>query len=939
MLKIGAFSGEAPRTHPRLLPDTAAQTARNTRLENGALVPVRQSRLDALATASTQTIYRHLGSWLTWDSVVNAVPGPVASERLYYTGDGVPKMRVDGTVYPLALPRPSGHLYTELVTDDERLVIDASEVSITSGKKGKTKHGWRYVVTKGDKATTAVVTCTHTGANISTTRLLLNTLRYRNMSASPANGVRTLSLTSVTNADAETTFSGVDSFIDVGNTEEAPDHTDPTDSAGASVKVTVGTGLGSNAYARIYFQAPYAGSKITSIIANGTTIVSTDRTIYNNTDIRTYAAAIVEEINGGSHGYTAKSEYTSAFSGYEQVVITVYASGATAANGDAFDVNGTGKDGDPLVHAGGQINWMSTFNGGTSVAKLTSIEIDGVELLTSDISYTSPAGVASSAAAQINANTTTPNYTAIAYEDTFTIYSDDPATEAVGRSVVIDSGIAVTYADELGESAFMAISANPLDPVVTSTAPALLFDTVIVTSLTRITSVVFTITDLKRAAIDSENFQSLIWAYTWVTEFDEESEPSDLSVARPWSSGNRVGLTNWDTPPSGRGVDRVRVYRSQTSALGETNLYFVVELTLAELGTLWIDDPEENDLQEVCPSIDYNNPPDGLTGLVSLPNGMMAAFNGKDLYFSEPWIPHAWPEKYVLTTESDIVALGAFGSSVAVLTTGTPYVAQGTAPDSMSMERLEVDLPCVSARGVVDLGYTIAYPSTDGLVSLSSSGAQVVSGALFTREQWQNMAPTAFRACRYSGRYVLSYVESTSRKTLFIDMGGQTPFVIRSDSAMYAMYMDAATGRLFYLDSYSGDIVVSVTDATLYASEGSVPAAVAPGGGEGGSAYGIYEFDCLANPRRTQTWKSKPFVLPAHTNFGALLIEAEPGAGETASVKVYADGVLKATVTKLNEPARLPSGFLSRQWELEISGNAPVTAVSLAGAPHEFAEG
>lgn len=903
MLKIGTFSGEVPRTHPRLLPDTAAQTARNTRLENGALVPIRQARLDAGAPADTRTIYKHLGSWLTWNAVVNAVPGPVASERLYYTGDGAPKMRVDGAVYPLALTRPTGHLHTALVTDDERLTIDAKEIKLVTGVKGKTKHGWRYAVSKGEDARDAVVTCTHTGANISTTRLLLETLRYRNASASPSDGVRTLALSSVANGDTTVTFDGFESFIDVGATGDAPDHTDPTDTSGASVKITVGNGLGGSAFARIYFQSPYAGSVITGITADGTAIMSTGRTIYSNTDLRTFAKDIVEEINSGSHGYTASYETTSAYSGYDQVVITVYSSGATAANGDSFSVTGTGKNGSALAYNGGQINWMQTFSGGTASDALTSIEIDGVELLTSYISYTSPAGVATAVAAQVNAHTTSPNYTAIADDGTVTIYADDPATESAGRSVVIESGISLTYADELGEDDYIAISADPLDPAFEAGDSAkALFDNVVVTSSSSVTSVVFTITDLQRAAIDTDLVTSVLWAYTWVTIFDEESEPSDLSVSRRWSPGNRVALTNWDTPPAGRGVDRVRVYRSQTSALGETGLYFVAEIDIADLGTSWVDDPDENEVQEVCPSIDFNTPPDGLAGLISLPNGMMAAFNGKDLYFSEPWIPHAWPEKYVLTVEADIVALAAFGSSIAVLTTGTPYLAQGTAPDSMAMERLEVDLPCVSARGVVDLGYVIAYPSADGLVTISSGGAQLVSGTLFTREQWQALDPANILAGRHSGRYVLSYLSSgADRDLILIDMSGQQPYLARSSTHMIATFHEGSTGRMFFC-----------------------------------AGEGIYEFDCLSQPRETQTWKSKPILLPGHTNFAAVLIEAEPDSGESVLVNIYADGVLRNTVSKVNDPARLRAGFLARLWEIEVIGNAPVTSVALAGAPHEF---
>src|SRR5690606_18334280 len=107
------------------------------------------------------------------------------------------------------------------------------------------------------------------------------------------------------------------------------------------------------------------------------------------------------------------------------------------------------------------------------------------------------------------------------------------------------------------------------------------------------------------------------------------------------------------------------------------------------------------------PSRHWTAPPDALSGLTAMPNGMMAAFVGKDLYFCEPFRPHAWPEIYVLTTDFPIVALGALGTTLWVLTEGYPYRVSGTTPGSMVMDKVEANLPCVNARAVVDLGHAI----------------------------------------------------------------------------------------------------------------------------------------------------------------------------------------------------------------------------------------
>ena len=116
------------------------------------------------------------------------------------------------------------------------------------------------------------------------------------------------------------------------------------------------------------------------------------------------------------------------------------------------------------------------------------------------------------------------------------------------------------------------------------------------------------------------------------------------------------------------------------------------------------------------PSLSYNTPPDELEGLIALPNGMMAAYVGKKLYFSVPYQPHAWPEKYVLTVEHEIMGLGAMGTSIVVTTEAHPYLVSGSTPESMVSQKIEQNLACINKRSVVDLGYAIAYASNNGLV-------------------------------------------------------------------------------------------------------------------------------------------------------------------------------------------------------------------------------
>ena len=173
-----------------------------------------------------------------------------------------------------------------------------------------------------------------------------------------------------------------------------------------------------------------------------------------------------------------------------------------------------------------------------------------------------------------------------------------------------------------------------------------------------------------------------IYVYTWVTQLGEESEPSPASNEVDWVPGQIVTLSGFMSTPPGRAITKQRIYRTQTGTAG-TDLYFIAERTATTSD--FIDDIPVEQFAEVIPSRAFNAPPDGLTGIISMPNGMMVAFVGKDIYFCEPWIPHAWPEAYILTVDYEVVALGAIGTSLIIMTRGHPYLASGSSPSAMTM--------------------------------------------------------------------------------------------------------------------------------------------------------------------------------------------------------------------------------------------------------------
>lgn len=449
---------------------------------------------------------------------------------------------------------------------------------------------------------------------------------------------------------------------------------------------------------------------------------------------------------------------------------------------------------------------------------------------------------------------------------------------------------------------------------------------------------------------------TVLYVRTFVTSFGEESEPCPISADLVVSPGNTVTLSGFTLPPAGRAIVNERIYRSQTGSAGGTNLYFLAERVCSTAN--FTDTFPADDFSEAIPSLDWNPPPDGLAGLVALPGGMMAGFVGKDLYISEPFRPHAWPEKYVLTTNYDIVALGVYGTTIVVGTKGNPYLVGGTSPDTMVMERMELNMPCLNAQGMIDMGYAIAYPSHDGLVVVQNGSASVMTAGLMTRDQWLKLLPAQMVCGQFYGRFFGSYdyfdVDGSEVKgTLILDLTGASPFIIRSQHRADAFFYQVETGSLF--------MVIGTT---------------------------VYEWDALTSTPDIYTWRSKTFVLPAPTSFGAVLFEVVlrngldeiialenalaviaaanavifagpslmgalnvtpvntyavngdallPGPmGSTVSVNIYADGVLVASLNKAGRMQRLPSGKLAREWEIEITGNANIQELTMAGTAQEL---
>jgi hypothetical protein len=316
-------------------------------------------------------------------------------------------------------------------------------------------------------------------------------------------------------------------------------------------------------------------------------------------------------------------------------------------------------------------------------------------------------------------------------------------------------------------------------------------------------------------------------------------------------------------------------------------------------GTTYTDYIPSAALAEVIPSEIYDPPNDATIGLVSHPAGFLAGFFGNTLCFSEPGAPHAWPIDYRLVTNSDIIGLGVFGNTIAVVTKGWPYLAVGSDPSAIAFIELEVEQACVAKRSIVDFGTAIAYASPDGLIVLSNGGATNASAGLFTRDQWQALVPNTFEAYNWEQKYLCFYDDGAGVSRGFII----DPLDPRAGVRYVAKDVTGA-----FKDIEEDLLYCIVSDEIETWDQGST---------------------------LQYTWKSKPVHTPHAVNMSACKITAD---AYPVDATFYVDDVKRHTrLVTSNDAFRLPGGFKGEKFEITLKGKKKVSQVTMATTMRELA--
>lgn len=380
---------------------------------------------------------------------------------------------------------------------------------------------------------------------------------------------------------------------------------------------------------------------------------------------------------------------------------------------------------------------------------------------------------------------------------------------------------------------------------------------------------------------DEEIAQAVTYVVTYVSAYGEEGPPpastSDV-VDRP--DGHSTTLSNIPTAPLGNhNIDTKRIYRSSGG-----DYLLVAEIPVAQ--TSYADTVLDRDLGPALESLNFDMPDAEMVGLTLHPAGFMVGYKGNELCFSEAYLPHAWPTGYRLSTKADITGIAVTNAGIVVGTEEEPYLVVGSSPDAMQPVQLDSKQACLSARGMVDMGEYVLYPSPDGLLATGGGETKNLTESLFTKQQWSALQPSSFHAYRYDGKYVCFH--ATGAFILDPKNGDLVPIDDEADCALYDGIRD-----VLYLCT---DGVLTEFDA--------------------GTAY------------REATWRSRTYISRDEAPYGAARIDAD---AYPVIMKVFGDGVLIDTLTFSDDEAvRMANTDRYRKTEIEITSSNVVHSVDLA---------
>ena len=329
----------------------------------------------------------------------------------------------------------------------------------------------------------------------------------------------------------------------------------------------------------------------------------------------------------------------------------------------------------------------------------------------------------------------------------------------------------------------------------------------------------------------------------------------------------------------------------------------------------FVDESATVELGEPLPSERWYPPPEGLQGAHVHPNGFFVAWKGNTLYFSEPYLPHAWNPDYKRTVDAEIVSVQSYGNTLVIGTTGRPYIASGVDPASISIRKLDTFAPVMHPRAMVDAGQGVVYPSSVGLMMVTAAGAKNLTEGLFDKKTWDEELATFRRGIYHDERVI--FFDRTQQPWVLDFNGGKAELSRLSDIHDYS----AACVRdrdLVFVTKYGSQYrrpVVFKSDAETEQMRWR---------------SGLLTLDRACNLAAGQVFASDYSDLTI-TLYWANLSEETRQANPVAKHMEFWSHVVEGP-----EPFRLPSTYMSREFIVEIVSAGRVQEVIFSTSMEEI---
>ncbi len=389
-----------------------------------------------------------------------------------------------------------------------------------------------------------------------------------------------------------------------------------------------------------------------------------------------------------------------------------------------------------------------------------------------------------------------------------------------------------------------------------------------------------------------------------------------------------------------------RIYRTSLGVFK-----FVDEIPVTQ--TTYTDTVIEADLAEELPGTDdlaWSSPNGDLKGITIMAGGIAVGFYKNVLSFSVAYAPHAFPVAYELTLDYTVVSIEAIGNTLIVGTVGKPYVITGVDPSGMTETRLDLSQSCISKRSMVSILNGAMYASPDGLVYVPTAGAAEIITRRWLKEQdWRLFNPSSINACVYDDRYYGFYSGAGENNNesgcIVFDPSEPESTFTQLSYVSQACYSDLTTDLLYYFNDtlrsiykfgYAGNYDTFQWKSKMFTTPGNVcykaglvrmteKGALSVSEVQAAVQAAISAVDAgIANFTIADSGGFAGYTPGTFTVAGGPYTDSVKllNSSITATFKLYANGVLKLEKTITNsKPFRIPGGYRSDTWEIELSGN------------------